>query len=570
MREYYEESLRHAESYVRYHAAHRVKNAESPKKGLLPVGNMLFEDGLDTCAAEYSAALYALPESVYYKDEKMLDNILDICPTVEKGLINEDGTTNQMTSNFHCPAMFVVGRLAETTLEVADAFTGTEKEKAAYAALKHLVSRYAEGCLNSGFHTPNHRWVETASLLMCYKLLGDERLKAKADKYIAEGIDIDEYGEYSERSAGMYNEIVDTALLMAYHTGYMPEALDAVHKNLDLMEYYVDDGDDIFSQNSRRTDKGERGTVAGFYKGAQYHFSKFFFNLAETAYLTGDLHLYKMAQRSFKRSTEKGLGRPVYIFPFLRHPELKDWDPDTSGIELMGDFEHYQPKSNIVRKRTGDFVCSVLANNPSFMFIRGGNLDVDFRICASFFALGQFVPKTMEKTENGYRMRYHAEADYKLPFDVPPENSRDYWSMDYKLRGSIAKQRLDYTVDFVFVEGGVDMHITTENCEEVPFKLEIGINGDKLLEIGDAATLITKEGEYVFARRGFRVTDLGTAASVSIEGMGCRHIYADNMRGGEPAQTDRQTVYFTDYTPVDKTVRIRYGYVGERVNYYAE
>lgn len=570
MRELYERSIEAACNFLNYYQRHRIKNENNPKKGLFPYGNMLFEDGVDTSAAETCAMLYSNPDNKYYKDERMLDTILEICPIIEEKLINEDGTTNQMTSNFHSPAMFVMGRLAEVCLEVKAGMNGTEKEKKAHAAMVHLAARYAEGSMTSGFHTPNHRWVETASLLMLYNLIGDERYKEKADKYIAEKLDIDEYGEYSERSAGMYNEIMNSALLMAHMTGRLPGALDAVHKNLRMMEYYVDDENDVFSQNSRRTDKGERGTVAGFYKGAQYHLTQYYYNLLETAYLTGDLRLAKLAKISSEKGVTQGLGRPANLYLFSRHPDMKDWEPDLSNVELEGDYEHYQPRSNIVRKRTGKAVCSIIAKNPSFLFIRNGGIDINLRMCSSFFAIGQFEPKEMEKTEDGYRMRYHAECDYKLPFDVPPENSQEYWTMDFSSRKRIAKQDLDYTVDFAFVEGGVDMRVKTEHCDDVPFKLEIGINTGKLLEIGDSAATLTTAGNYIFAKKGFRVSDLNSLAFVSFEGLGCRHIYADNMRGGTPAQTDRQTVYFTDYTPFDKVVKIRYGLLDEPVNYYCD
>ena len=570
MRELYERSLEAACNFLDYYQRHRVKDKNNPKIGLFPYANMLFEDGVDTSAVETCAMLYTNPDNKYYKDERMLDMILEVCPLVEEKLINDDGTTNQMTSNFHSPAMFVMGRLAEVCLEVRNGMSGTDKERKTFDAMVHLAARYAEGSMTSGFHTPNHRWVETASLYMLYNLIGDERYKTKADKYHAEGLDIDEYGEYSERSAGMYNEIMNSALLMAHMTGRMPGALDAVHRNLRMMEYYVDDGNDVFSQNSRRTDKGERGTVAGFYKGAQYHLTQYYYNLIETAYLTGDLKLAKLAKIASEKGITQGLGTPANIYLFSRHPELKDWEPDLSKVELIGDYEHYQPKSNIVRKRTDGAVCSIIAKNPSFLFIRNRGIDINVRMCSSFFAIGQFEPETMEKTENGYRMSCHAECDYKLPFDVPPENSRDYWSMDYKSRKSICKQELDYTVDFVFVEGGLDMHIKAGSCDDVPFKLEIGINTGKLLEIGRSASMLTTAGNYIFAHEGFRISDMNTLSFVSFEGLGCRHIYADNMRGGTPAQTDRQTVYFTDYTPVDKVVKIRYGLLDEPANYYAE
>ena len=88
--------------------------------------------------------------------------------------------------------------------------------------------------IDRGFHTPNHRWVVCSALAQAMTLFPEVEAGAYLGRILAETVDINEDGEYTERSTGVYNAVCNRSLrFMADHLG-RPDLLDPVRRNLEI------------------------------------------------------------------------------------------------------------------------------------------------------------------------------------------------------------------------------------------------------------------------------------------------------------------------------------------------
>jgi hypothetical protein len=152
-------------------------------------------------------------------------------------------------------------------------------------------------------------------------------------------------------------------------------------------------------------------------------------------------------------------------------------------------------------------------------------------------------------------MSFHTWADYKLPFETPPEGSEDYWSMDYQSRPSISRCDFGYTVDFTFTENGMKIHIQTHGTEKVPFKLEFAISPDVFVRAGSAMTVATA-GNFLCASEGDVTFSNTEGDALTIKNLFAKHFYHRNMRGSVPSPSDKYLLFLTDFSPVDRTIEI--------------
>ena len=205
-------------------------------------------------AAAKPMTLYFCPQSRYYKDPRALA----CADGLVQHLLNHlhpDGTMDYYSCNFHSApdTAFVTLALAKPAKLVK---AETPEEKAFQKKLFLVLRRMGDGMVEEGFRTPNHRWVISAALALLNTLMPDERYVARIDQYLAEHIDCNEDGEYAERSAGGYNEINNRALLILAQDLGKTELLEYVRRNLEMMPVFYHTDFSIFTENSRRQDKG--------------------------------------------------------------------------------------------------------------------------------------------------------------------------------------------------------------------------------------------------------------------------------------------------------------------------
>lgn len=550
MKQEYLAMVRVAEERYEQICRRMINDPANPFFNGVPDAFDIAETNTSSGVVEQLVYAYCAPESRYHYDEAVLDRLDRTCAFVLSHL-NEDSTMNLLITDFHTVASFDQISLVRAYRVLLRRGCQSEREQQTQKNLLSVIEHHARGMLVSGFRTPNHRWMESAALFMSYNILGWPELAAKARKYVAEGIDIDEYGEFTERSPGMYNAVNDNALLTMAEDGNLPELYPLVARNMDLLFDYIEGDGTIFTQNSRRKDKGEGAAASKWYPGHPYYFLYLWAGLA----MKNPRYL-KFADYIWHDSYDNGRGAPNALWLLLLHPELieRDLKAETAGVELPSVYTAFYPKSNIYRRRQGDFSYSVIANNPNFLFVKCGELTVYVRMCASFFAIAQFMPETVEKTEHGVRMTMHVTDDYKLPLDTPPETS-DYLKMDHSKRRHCQLCELTMTAEFTDTENGLKLHVTTgSNCEPIPFKLEFAVTPNCRVETDHFATDAHAGQNIVIKDEPVRLEQYETGHTITIRGLTARHRYHANMRGSVPPARDAYTIYSTDYCPVDTEV----------------
>lgn len=539
-----------------------VCDSSSIYNGKMVLFNMLPDTAPELGLIGTLTVLYCCKDCKNYKNHKLLD-ILERAIISMRSKFNEDGTNTMYQSNFHTAEQFGIAYIAWYLLIFKKNITD-DREKEIFDLYCILAAHMVKGCMNGGFHTPNHRWVESQGLLLAYKALIDtkyseyaESAMEKAKRYLAEGVDCDEYGEWSERSAGMYNIHCDNAFLHIYSVIGNEEYYDCVYRNLMLMRYYINPEDNsLFTQNSRRNDKGELGSVQLFNKGRKFYAEAYVHAYLIASYLKKDQYLASMAYMLIEKAEESGRGLYVSLDDFLMYPELIDWEFEYNRKPLPTVYENYLPNSYIVRKKTDVATYTFLARNPVFMFIDALGLNVRMRMCSSFFAIAQFVPKTMEKTEKGYKLEMTAIADYKLPLENPDGiTTKDYWSIDYSKRGSIQKQELTLTAETEFTDDGFNLKISAKGTEKVPSKLEIFVNEGLHLETGDSILVTSAGGNFLSKDADVRLeSEAGTV--MDIKGMFCKHLYID-MRGSLDPIPGMFELVSTGYSPFENEISFK-------------
>ena len=236
MKKHYIEVVKACDTGVTRLLRNTVKDTGHPHYG----GVMNVAEGYVTpgasigCMLSYAPA-YFTAESAYYKSEILMETMFTALNYTEN-IQREDGTFDLLISNFHSAPdtgfiMHGMGRV----YKILDRHAESAKELQLKDKLFSLIKVAARGLHDGGFHTPNHRWVEAAGLAIAYNITKEEYLKDMVLMYLAEGIDIDENGEFTERSPGIYNAVNDNALIILSEEMNKPELASHAAYNLEMM-----------------------------------------------------------------------------------------------------------------------------------------------------------------------------------------------------------------------------------------------------------------------------------------------------------------------------------------------
>ena len=491
---------------------------------------------------------YLTEESQHWRSDELLERILLACAFARRHR-RPSGRFDLLTTNFDSApdTAFVVQAIAPVVLAARE--KNDEGATQIAEAMGELIETAAPGMSAGGFHTPNHRWVLVAALAEARRLFPALAVGDVIEAYLRETIDINDDGEYIERSTGVYNAIVNRALIRAAWALDRPELLAPVRRNLELSYHLLHADATAVTSISQRQDRGTRTVPAGLADG--YH---------ALAHIDGNGFYAAVADWLVARSGGGLVCLPNYIL----HPS---WGTKAIAREtLPDDYERVYPVSGLwrVRRRATSATAAAGLTTP-FSLVHGGVELVGVKLSSTYFATGQFVGEDFAATERGVRMRHkgrnaiYPERDYRggiywLPIDE--EADAENWREVRGRRATYELPPLEVELAVEEVKGGFDLHVETAGgVEGVPFQIECVFKAGGTFESEDLL-LQAGAGQTVFLKSGYGVYRVGEDA-VKI-GPGAMQHTMWLMRNSEIDEAGGR-VLVTLMAPVLRTLEVRYG-----------
>ena len=494
-----------------------------------------------------------VPGSAFCGDQALIERAI-LAMEFALRLVHEDGTIDLLSTNFHdaSETAFAVQTAAPALLLLREFGRGTAAEARLDALLYRFIDRSADGLLAGGFHTPNHRWVHAAALALCWKVTGRATCLDRMRAFLAEGIDCDEEGEYTERSSGVYNIVCDRSFILLAETLGMDELLSHVARNLTMVERYFEPDHTVNTLNSARQDAGTAPDWRIYY--SCYLYMALRTGRADFAWIADEMARQSDYQPLFHEQTPA----PWYEFMYflLSRPEALSRMASIEAAPPPADFAKHFVKSGIVRARNGDLTLTLVKDQPLFAMLKYGTHPIWLRLAGSFYAKGQFEAQAIEDIPEGWRMRFFVRWGYKGPLPAPQQTS-DWRAMDHSRRPDVFMQDFGFDVTARFRAGEASFEIASLGQAGVPVKLEL------LMESGgrfvtDSLTLRARPGDYLYQKCPEALYQYPDRHAVRIGGGFHSHTFGENMRGALPGDGTHLFVAMTGDTPLRERVTLRF------------
>ena len=438
-------------------------------------------------------------ESVYYKSKilaEKLNQAMDILlkeqypdGTLDAGGNRQSPPDTAFILEYICPAAAVLNEAKQKDLE------GLRNK------MKTFIVNAGEAMITGGVHTPNHRWVVCAALANIHSLYPDPRYLRRIDQWLAEGIYLNEDGQYSERS-GVYSVVIDKALITMSRLLNKPELLEMVQKNLTTYYYYTEPNGDLVTVDSKRQDQFMNLTVSKFY--LPYRFMAIHTKNPMFAQMVNLIENLP----DFTSETLSGS-----LLFFMENSELQQQISNESQLE--NNFEKFFTLSNLARIRREKtaitlfggndkplLIVSGRSSNPNFLMYRKGDAILKYmRLSTSFFRMGYFSSNGIVKQGNKYILTETKEADYYQPlapeflksdgdYKLSPSQDGRFWNkmdFDSRTKSNVKKQitvieitenKGTLNMDFK-VDGPPNVEVTIEMCFKEGSEITGAIMDDK-------------------------------------------------------------------------------------------
>ncbi len=274
-----------------------------------------------------------------------------------------------------------------------------------YAQCESFLQRAVEGIKTGGFHTPNHRWVICGALSIAKQVLPELEVEETIHSYLAEGIDVDPDGAYTEHSTGVYDAICNLCLLLTAEFGH-PEVLPAVKANLNYNLQMLDANGEAETGLSLRQDFGQRPVPLDL--GAAYLYCSTF---------DASPDFVQTAEVIWAGKEMPGTTDLLWLaYAFNRNPM------DTRPVTQLPDFTSFFPHNRFWRMRKGKFSATAFCERHTLLTASYGNAHLKgVSISQSYFGTGRFFPEHIQPDGAGVLLTSSGEGhDLRRPgYDLP-------------------------------------------------------------------------------------------------------------------------------------------------------
>ena len=501
-------------------------------------------------------ALYLNSRSRYYKSEKLMEALQLAADGVAR-VQRKSGYIDYPCCNFFsapdtsfCYKRLNDGyRLMKKYQDVADTTILQKK----YLAIMRMA---AEAIRDGGFHTPNHRWGICAALMQAAKLFADDTEFAKSlmDRtvlYLQEGIDGNSEGEYAERSTGNYNAVVNNAMMAMYQCSKDVKYLGYVERNLNMMMYYIEPNDMVFTQNSTRQDQGKEIFMDKYLY--QYLYLLAYDGTDGFIKLTPEEHARfdGAAHQIIKGCAETGRQAPNCLHLLMIYDKTLDYTFENCGF--LKTYHKLFKEAGVLRVKKENYSYTVMKNRSAFLYFNVNGLEAFLKIGESYCEIRNFVPDEMDVQEGKTVLSHTARGWYYLPWKEK-QNTSDWWQMDNKKRDLMITSDLHTQVVITELADGLEISVDTDGLERLPLRMELCVPSQTTLE-NDHFCMETVAGksmvlsdDYVTMTKGLTSIEFGPGA--------CEHHFKGHY-SGEEVNADGYTIYCNTYTPTKRVYTLK-------------
>ncbi len=473
----YKAILRAAEGFLKNALAVQVLDDSNPDFGGLRCPDLLVcEPWAAANAFTTMTILFFNQDSQFYRSSELFQRMKLALGFITRSQY-EDGTIDAYFSG----EMRAASNVAFAIHSLVKAYKLFHREATNGEMLELLESflrKGAQALISKPVFAANQRWVAASALVELDKLFLDHSAVMKAENYLADSIDINHDGLYSERSP-TYGMISSAMLFNIAKKMNKPYLIEHVRRNLNFCLYNFCSNGEVVTEYSLRPES-ENGLPQGYgvwkemsimdhngyYASAGDMVLDIFLNNMRDGYTCYDIN---SSSPSFGREhgsrffATSGIGELLLVEDEFNNDAIH-------RLPLPGKYKRVFADSNIVRIKDGKMTATIMGNNNNLLAFHNGQAVIDsFNIKYMYYGCRDFLPKKLEIAARSYILR-----DWFSQWE----------SGSTKERIEPVEVDLSILAEFIPRENGLDIDISTSGQKGIPIQLEFGIRRQGTLAVG--------------------------------------------------------------------------------------